>query len=425
MYPLQHLSQQERDELEALDRVDATAEIEARSRPSSFRPSRMLYPGSKFGPKTRYDLPQRHMSCADDRGAMPFGGPNTWPMPNRGYAGAFPERTTGAVPKLSCGGTSRSTPRTPCVLSDAARAMFHPLAERNLPELPLIDTNNDVHGIVVLGGRGAGKTALVHSIIAGLTKLYSTRFDLELFSKKCEMPTNGQCYELPEQEITLGDWTTKTMRVILTDTPPCGTNLRDEQPLCATVSPNSTRYYNAIPCWMRIALRGGNFPHYAVLFVVDSMAKPLWEDSARCREIARLMAVLRKQYTIAIAVTKLAGLREMALRDANHGADHGGVVGRDPRSSYEAFSGRYVEKVCASIQGKADENDWSFSQGPNVPAFPEHNQTIFDVPTWTNVGEFKKFQERKGTHELPNFRYAISQQCRLLKALLVRLPSET
>jgi len=303
--------------------------------------------------------------------------------------------------------------------------MFHPLAERNLPELPLIDTNNDVHGIVVLGGRGAGKTALVHSIIAGLTKLYSTRFDLELFSKKCEMPTNGQCYELPEQEITLGDWTTKTMRVILTDTPPCGTNLRDEQPLCATVSPNSTRYYNAIPCWMRIALRGGNFPHYAVLFVVDSMAKPLWEDSARCREIARLMAVLRKQYTIAIAVTKLAGLREMALRDANHGADHGGVVGRDPRSSYEAFSGRYVEKVCASIQGKADENDWSFSQGPNVPAFPEHNQTIFDVPTWTNVGEFKKFQERKGTHELPNFRYAISQQCRLLKALLVRLPSET
>ena len=28
--------------------------------PKLFRPSRMIYPGSRFGPKTRYDLPQRH-----------------------------------------------------------------------------------------------------------------------------------------------------------------------------------------------------------------------------------------------------------------------------------------------------------------------------------------------------------------------------
>merc|ERR1712241_1560900 len=112
---------------------------------------------------------------------------------------------------------------------------------------------------------------------------------------------------------------------------------------------------------MRITLRSGNFPHYAVIFVVDATAKPLWEDSSRCRDLARLLAVLKKnQYTVVLAVTKLLNLREAALRDVANGLDHGGKVGRDPRTNYESFAGRYLDQVCAAIQAKAGENDWSF-----------------------------------------------------------------
>merc|ERR1712226_1784767 len=108
-----------------------------------------------------------------------------------------------------------------------------------------------------------------------------------------------------------GKGTVQPMKLVLTDTPPCGNNQRDEQPLCACVSPNSTQHFNAIPSWMRITLRSGNYPHYAVIFVVDATATPLWDDVARCRDLVRLLAVLKKnQYTVVIAVTKLLSLRE-------------------------------------------------------------------------------------------------------------------
>merc|ERR1719326_305717 len=145
----------------------------------------------------------------------------------------------------------------------------------------------------------------------------------------------------------------KQMRVLLTDTPPCGISGREEHPLCSAVSPNSLHQFNAIPSWMRITMRSGNFPHYAVLFVIDATKPPLWEDSTRCREIAKLFAVLRRnQYTVVVAVTKLLMARQVALREANHGAAHNGEVGKDPRGSYEAFVSRYIEKTCAAIQAK-------------------------------------------------------------------------
>lgn len=239
------------------------------------------------------------------------------------------------------------------------------------------------------------------------------------------MPAYGQTYELPEREVQLGGATgtgsveSKNMRIVLTDTPACGTNLREEQPLCATVSPNSTQYFNAIPSWMRITLRGGNCPHYAVLFVIDSMAKPLWEDGARCRDLARLLAVLRRnQYTVVLAVTKLLKLRQIALRETAHGTDHEGQVGKDPRSSYEVFVGRYLDKVCASLQAKALENDWSFDhEGPDKPSFPLVNSTIFDAPTWTSQGDYRAWRDKKGTSELPNLKYLNSQLSRMLAAL--------
>jgi len=298
--------------------------------------------------------------------------------------------------------------------------MLHPLADKNLPELPLLDESQDVHGSLVLGGKESGKTTLILSLMTLASGSYPSKKDTEIEEKRHSMPTFGQTYELPNRDVKLGQ-SFRNMRFVLTETPPCGTNVREEQPLCTMVSPNSTQHYNAIPSWMRITLRGGKLPHYAVLFVIDAIAEPLWEDSARCRAIARLLAVLkRNQYTVVIAVTKLLKARENALRERAHSGEHSSGVGKDPRSSYEAFVGRYLEKVGASLQAKAGEEDWSFSQGPDSPAFPLVNHTLFDAPTWTSVTDWKKWQDKKGTPELPNLRYIQSQLERILTALSVR-----
>lgn len=381
---------------------------------TSFRPSRTNYPGSRFGPKTRYDLPQRHRAYGNGNqaDAILFSGTNLQPQTWR------PGQDDGGGLQLF---PSRTSPRDTAVLSDAARSILHPLADRNLPDLPLLDEKNDVHGSMVLGGKESGKTTLILSLLALSSGTYPSKKDAEIEEKRKNMPTFGQCYELPEREIRLGSGNLRNMRVILTDTPACGTDQREEQPLCVTVSPNSTQHFNAIPSWMRITLRGGNFPHYAVLVVIDSLAVPLWEDTGRCRDLARLLAVLkRNQYTVVIAVTKLLKAREIALRDTNHGSEHNGQVGKDPRSSYEAFVGRYLEKVCASLQAKATENDWSFSHGPDVPSFPLVNSTIFDAPTWVSSVDWKKWQDKKGTPELPNLKYIKTQLERILCNLSIR-----
>lgn len=382
-----------------------------------FRPSRTSYPGSRFGPKSRYDLPQRHKAYGngDEAEAALYRGTNLQPL-TWVPSGLGAPLDHGVAHLPATPGRGSATPRQTGVLTDVARSLLHPLADRNLPELPLIDERNDVHGILVLGGRGCGKTSLVMSMTAMLSGSFPSRYDTEMQEKRQSMPAYGNSYELPEREVRLVGGGTRQMRLVLTDTPPCGTSQREEQPLCATVSPNSAQHFNAIPSWMRITLRSGNFPHYAVLFVIDGLARPLWEDGSRCRELARLLSVLkRNQYTVVLAVTKLKQAREAALRDAAHGR-----VGKDPRSSYESFASRYIEKCCAAIQAKAVENDWSFSHGPDVPAFPLLNVSIFDVPTWTTVGEFNRDAERRGTSEVPNYRYAMSQLNRLLLAASAR-----
>jgi len=411
-----------------------------------FRPSRTCYPGSKFGPKSRHDLPVRRRAHgnANEADILLFAGstlePQVWGHSSTGLSAsrdlqrlATPRSASAsagehlqrlATPR-SAGGSellptnALGTPRNAAALSDAARSMFHPLAERNLPELPLIDERNDVHGVLLLGGKGSGKTSLILSFEALFKGTFPHGADVK--DKRSAMPAYGQNYELPERDVRLGSGSLRRMRLLLTDTPACGTKPREEQPLCATVSPNSAQHFNAIPSWMRITLRSGNFPHYAVLFVVDATAKPLWEDGPRCRDLARLLAVLkRNQYTVVLAVTKIHTARETALRQEAHGDGHGGQVGRDPRTSYESFVGRYLDKVCASLQAKAGENDWSLSQGPDAPPFPLVNSTIFDAPSWVSLLDYKSWQERRGTTELPNARYFAAQLGRILQALSVR-----
>lgn len=412
--------------------MESLATIDMPSRGAPFRPSRTSYPGSKFGPKTRYDLPQRHKAYgnADETEAILYAGSSLQPLTDRDLATYAPAMVPASLQLTASTPRGLATPRglptnasNVGILSGAARSMLHPLADRNLPDLPLIDDRNDVHGILCIGGKGVGKTSLVLSMTAVVGGSFPNRYDLDIAAKKNIMPTYGQPWELAEQrDVKLGNGSVKSMRVVLTDTLPCGTNQREgEQPLCAAVSPNSSQHFNAIPSWMRITMRGGNFPHYSVLFVLDASQVPLWEDHQRCRELARLLAVLkRSQYTVVLAVTKILKAREQAQRDVSHGVQARAEVGKDPHRSYETFAGRYIEKVAASIQGMAEENDWSFSCGPDSPPFPLMNATIFDAPSWVNVGDWKSYQEKRGTAELPNWKYATNQLNRLLLALSCR-----
>ncbi|CAJ1407398.1 unnamed protein product [Effrenium voratum] len=388
-----------------------------------FRPSRTLYPGSRFGPKTRYDLPQRHKAYGNgsELEAIIFNGtslqPEVW--------GSHGDR---AVPKLDISAGRGNGGRAdrdgqavdkPHVLADTGRSL---LTDRNLPELPLINDRNDVHGIAVLGGKSAGKTSLICSLLAVQHGKYPHSHENR--EKLREMPAYGNSWDLPEREIRYLSGETRQMRVVLTDTPSCGTT-REEQPLCSSISPNSVLHYSAVPSWMRIILRSGNLPHYAVLFLIDATAPAVWEDHQRGRELARLLAVLkRSQYTVVLGVTKLLKLREDRLKETAYGAEHNGEVGKDPRSSYESFASRYIDKVCACIQAKAGENDWSFSDSPEAVSFPLPNVSIFDVPTWTSITDHQAWQGRKGTPELPNFKYFNAQLMRLLLALCKRSSSE-
>jgi len=165
---------------------------------------------------------------------------------------------------------------------------------------------------------------------------------------------------------------------------------------------------------MRITLRSGNFPHYAVLFCVDSTAAPLWEDPERCRDLARLLSALkRNQYTVVVAVTKLLKAREDALREKNLGRPGG----MDPRNSYETFAGRYVEKVGAAIQAAAGGQAWPVE--PGGKPFLQINETLFDVPTWSGVAVFKSWHGQIHAAQ-PNLRYATMQLRRVLAALCTR-----
>jgi len=387
-----------------------------------YRPSRMIYPGSRFGPKTRYDLPQRHKAYgnASELEAIIFNGtslqPQVWSSNGGVKMPQMQGTSSSSRPAGPAGSSARGQPQDEETEVEVGRAA---LTEQHLPELPLINDRNDVHGVALLGGKSSGKTSLILSLLAALHGKYPHSYDYK--DKLREMPVYGNSWDFPEREIRYRTGEARQMRVVLTDTPPCGPNPREEHPLCSKTSPNSNLCYSAVPSWMRIILRSGNLPHYAILFIIDGTAPALWEEPQRCRDLARLLAVLkRSQYTVVLGVTKLLKLREDRLREEAYGKDHRGEVGKDPRSSYESFVGRYIDKVCACLQAKAAENDWSFTDGPEHVAFPLPNVSIFDVPTWTSVIDFQAWEGRKGTAELPNFKYFNGQLSRLLHAVCKR-----
>merc|ERR1719163_249527 len=89
---------------------------------AAFRPSRTNYPGSRFGPKTRYDLPQRHRSYGngDQADAILFSGTSL--QPQAWTPGLDTEMALGGgAPQLF---PNRMSPREPAALTDAARLML-------------------------------------------------------------------------------------------------------------------------------------------------------------------------------------------------------------------------------------------------------------------------------------------------------------
>jgi len=263
--------------------------------------------------------------------------------------------------------------------------------------------------VLVLGREGCGKTSLVLSLQALRGGEYPKRFDGKQKSKDevhTPLSDGGKKYLVPpknEGELPL----------MLTDPESCG--VKDQVRL-----PGGRR--------LPIALRSGSLSYDAVLFVVDSTETPLFEDLSYCEEMAQLCATLRSQgYGVVIAIAKLPQAREEAVRAANHGAEHGGRVGRDPRRSYEEFVSRYIEKTCVALQATPALKAWHDKQDAGTPQFPHPRYTILDVNAWVSRRDFEVWQDRRGTAELPNLRYMQKQFENLVSALTVkpRVPSET
>ncbi|CAK0896278.1 unnamed protein product [Prorocentrum cordatum] len=224
------------------------------------------------------------------------------------------------------------------------------------------------------------------------------------------MVATGQPYELSVCERT----STSIGRTVVVDTPPYGHGARSERPL----RPQGTR----IPQWLSIVLNAHGLQSKAVVLTVDGTDTPLWEDDAHCADIAALIAALRRESVgVSVAVTKLGRQREIALYDASHGKHHGGQVGRDPRSGYETFASRYVEKVGAALRAKVSRID-DAAEELEQPSFLCAGKTIFDVPTWSGADEFKSWQQKRGTAEPPNFSYATARLRRLLQSTSEQAP---
>merc|ERR1719203_1383432 len=265
------------------------------------------------------------------------------------------------------------------------------------------DEREDV-SVLVLGRGGSGRTSLVLSLQALRAGQYPKRFESKKPEKEDPYATlpadGGQKHLVPPKLEGVG------LPLLMTDAEPCGS--KDQVRL-----PGGRR--------LPVALRSHSLEFDAVLFVIDATAMPLFEDKGYCEEVGQLCATLRQQgHWVVLAVTKLPKAREEAVRAASHGADHGGRPGRDPRSSYEEFVSRYLEKMSVALQAVPGLRAWQEGQDAGSPLFPHPRHTLFDVPTWVSIKDFEAWKERRGTPELPNLRYMESQLEKVFTSLAVK-----
>jgi len=221
------------------------------------------------------------------------------------------------------------------------------------------------------------------------------------------MPRFGQRYAFPEDSVPT--YLGHPARVFLTDTPPLG---------LAPSSPETGAKLHWVNLWLRAAVSWEQ-PQHSVILVVDATAPAIWEDRTFRNDITKTLVALRLGgFLVSVAVTKLLKAREAALRSAAYGIDRGGQAGKDPHTSYETFAERYISKLVVAFEASARENGWRWGDPPGFPPFPQAHVTVLDVPTWTSAGDFKAWQERRGTMERPNQRYIFVQLEKLLQAAL-------
>jgi len=275
----------------------------------------------------------------------------------------------------------------------------------------------NLHGVLVLGGMGAGKTSLILSLLAHVSGSYPTRFNADIKQKTMSMPLYGQRYDVGQCEMELSEAGKKSLQIILTDTPPCGTDLKQELPLCSNLNESGQDPKQAIPSWMRVFMRGGQYQHSTALFVVDATQSPLWEDTRRCCELVQLLfALKRSEFNAVLVVTKLRKARSDALRSAAYGSLVGSIPVKDPQSSYEVFVSRYIAKLDQALRIQARALGFCLSEEPFEPSYPD----IFDAPTWVNVGDYRGCRENKCMAERPNWTYMSAQLKKILVAVSIR-----
>lgn len=284
---------------------------------------------------------------------------------------------------------------------ESDRGLTHPLADRNLPELQMASVpDGPTVGALVLGCAQAGKTSLIHTLEACVDGRYS--------KSAREVPLLG----LPYAPIPVGD-----RELQLTDTRSSGP--REELKLTADVHPNSMRAFNAIPQWLRLALR--QRPHTGVVVVLDGAA-PLWEDLRLADQVSRLVSVLLSNgYRVSFAVTKLLLLRNAcAARSRGATLDDGAfadlpaaALALEPTSCYETFTWRYLQRVHATLRTTAERMRFPLPDG-----YPRVGTHLLDVPTFRNPSDLKLWQAKRATRELPNLSYAVGQLMKLAKGLV-------
>lgn len=418
------------------------------------RPTRKIYPGSRsFGEVNRRELGTRVRNyIADESDHILFEGSYLQPVDDGKQI--MSSKPAQKQRLLLSGGGLRSAPRESSSLKIlgssgkeglAARdgeadweeltGKSHPLKDGNLPALPLCPDEANAWkdgtgplGICVIGGTGAGKTCLVYSMLALLREgqRYPSRFDPEADAYPEGTPTFGAHYRFPKTFRPTPGARPMEREILLTDTRGCGLGPH-ENPLVAGVSPNSTRHFNAIPQWMRIALT--HTPMKAVVIVLDSMALPLWEEEKKAKALARLSSVLLKnRFSVLFAVTKLHQTFKLAKAKQNGSAFVEPDLqlpnlgsGSEKVTCYESYAQKYLSRVQAAIQAAAEKNGFPVACEEEAD-FPRVGRSLFDIVTFKNVGDFKQCLGSRCTKTLPNFQYA-SNQMEKLFAAAVREPA--
>lgn len=282
------------------------------------------------------------------------------------------------------------------LLPDARTSLFSPLSAHNLPVASLVGRDTSHFGVLVIGRKSAGKSALVRSLLAVAKGTYPESAQDGLENGNLQGSIYGMSYLVPEgRGVHLGGGLPRSKKVLLTDTPPM----------------NIGGGGGAFPLSAAAVCGGGRLPHNSMIFVLDGSCTPLWEGGLG-QEVAELLAIVHQRgYNLVLAVVRLQQGRRRAM-ERKFGFPHGGQgpIRRDPRRSYEAFVAQYLERICMTIQAAVGSTASGAAFAPNV--------NVFDVPTWLEESDWLECQTKRGGAELPNWVYTRSQLNRLLVAAL-------